>query len=152
MEATNEELAATIRMAPVIGGPDVDLSRPLARHLQDNYVLIPRYAVPVVGEDEWGGINAPAGYHQQIRDLEGSQRYSQRYSTRYWLMALLDIARAEYGEKEAAARASRKEVEALARRRDELASEFTAVNSYNGQLPYTQKLIDRIISLEEAAK
>lgn len=38
-----------------------------------------------------------------------------------------------------------------ARRRDELASEFTAVNSYNGQLPYTQKLIDRIIELENAA-
>lgn len=33
-------------------------------------------------------------------------------------------------------------------RRDELATEFTAVNSYNGQLPYTQKLIDRIIELE----
>lgn len=38
------------------------------------------------------------------------------------------------------------------KRRDELASEFTSVNSYNGQLPYTQKLIDRIIELEEAAK
>jgi hypothetical protein len=37
------------------------------------------------------------------------------------------------------------------RRRDELASEFTAVNSYNGQLPYTQALINRIIDLESAA-
>lgn len=36
-------------------------------------------------------------------------------------------------------------------RRDELAAEFTAVNSYNGQLPYTQKLIDRIIELERTA-
>jgi hypothetical protein len=37
------------------------------------------------------------------------------------------------------------------KRRDELASEFTAVNSYNGQLPYTQALINRIIDLESAA-
>lgn len=38
------------------------------------------------------------------------------------------------------------------KRRDELASEFTAVNSYSGQLPYTQNLINRIIELEDAAK
>lgn len=36
-------------------------------------------------------------------------------------------------------------------RRDELAAEFTAVNSYSAQLPYTQKLIDRIIDLERKA-
>jgi len=38
--------------------------------------------------------------------------------------------------------------EALNRRRDELAGEFTSVRTYGGQLPYTQKLIDRIIELE----
>ena len=43
------------------------------------------------------------------------------------------------------------ERDAITRRRDELASEFTAVNSYSGQLPYTQKLIDRIIELESNA-
>lgn len=32
---TNEEFAADIRTAPVTGGNDVDLSRPLAKHLQD---------------------------------------------------------------------------------------------------------------------
>lgn len=41
---------------------------------------------------------------------------------------------------------------AVAKRRDELAAEFTAVNSYNGQLPYTQKLIDRIVALEGVGK
>lgn len=41
---------------------------------------------------------------------------------------------------------------ALNRRRNELASEFTAVNSYGGQLPYTQNLINRIIELEGASK
>lgn len=48
-----------------------------------------------------------------------------------------------------------KEAEAKAawnKRRDELAAEFTAVNSYSGQLPYTQDLINRIIELEGAAK
>lgn len=39
-----------------------------------------------------------------------------------------------------------------AQRRDELAAEFTAVNSYGGLLPYTQKLIDRIIELERKTK
>lgn len=42
--------------------------------------------------------------------------------------------------------------EALNRRRNELSAEFTAVNSFGGQLPYTQNLINRIIELEEAAK
>ena len=32
---TTEEFAADIRTAPVTGGNDVDLSRPLAKHLQD---------------------------------------------------------------------------------------------------------------------
>lgn len=38
----------------------------------------------------------------------------------------------------------------LTRRRDELAAEYTAVSSYNGQLPYTKNLIDRIISEQDA--
>ena len=40
---------------------------------------------------------------------------------------------------------------ALDQRRDELAAEFTAVESYNGQLQYTKNLIDRIIELERKA-
>lgn len=35
------------------------------------------------------------------------------------------------------------------KRRDEVAGEFSAVKTYGGQLPYTQKLIDRIIDLEQ---
>ncbi|MCW2132915.1 hypothetical protein [Arthrobacter sp. VKM Ac-2550] len=48
-------------------------------------------------------------------------------------------------------RAERAKAEALTKRRDALADEFTSVPGYSGQLPYTQKLIDRIIELEQAA-
>lgn len=48
------------------------------------------------------------------------------------------------------AKAEAKEREAkLAGRRDKLADEFTAVNSYGRQLHYTQNLIDRIIATED---
>lgn len=39
----------------------------------------------------------------------------------------------------------------LTRRRDELANEFTAVSTYNGQLPYVKNMLDRIIQLQDEA-
>lgn len=119
----------------------------IASHLLEDFVVIPRSEVPIVGEDEWRGVNAPPAFHVRIRDLDG-----RGCSEKHWLIALLEIARAEHYQKEEAAIARQKENKALQKRRDELASQFTAVNSYNGQLPYTQKLIDHIIFLEGASK
>lgn len=67
-------------------------------------------------------------------------------------MNLLNLA--DYIENREAIIAAKKAAAdaAVAKRRDELAAEFTAVNSYNGQLPYTQKLIDRIVELEGVGK
>ena len=59
---------------------------------------------------------------------------------------------AAYLEARDAIRIEREAEAAQDRRRDELAQEFTAVNSYAGQLPYTQNLINRIIELEGATK
>jgi len=67
--------------------------------------------------------------------------YTSLENARSWV--LRDVAVWQFME-QAGARAAEK----IRVRRDELAAEFTAVNSYSGQLPYTQKLIDRIIELE----
>lgn len=63
--------------------------------------------------------------------------------------ALEHLAVWQYREAEKAA--AREAEQELQRRRDELAAEFTAVESYNGQLQYTKNLIDRIIELEGKA-
>lgn len=116
----------------------------IADHLLEDFAVIPRPTIPEVHRDSWDGVNASTEFHQQIRDLQG-----QESPKKYWLLATLSIARAEYLEMEEVAAARSQEAAERARRRDELASEFTAVNSYSGQLPYTQKLIDRIIELEK---
>lgn len=67
--------------------------------------------------------------------------YTSPENARMWVMR--DVAVWQFIERE---------VGAVSRRRDELAAEFTAVKSYGAQLPYTQKLIDRIIELEGQAK
>jgi len=68
-------------------------------------------------------------------------------NARAWVMR--DIAVWQFMEAEAKQEAEKNA--ARDKRRDELAAEFTAVNSYNGQLPYTQNLINRIIDLEAAS-
>jgi len=67
--------------------------------------------------------------------------YTSLENARTWV--LRDVAVWQFME-----HAGERAAEKLRARLDELAAEFTAVNSYSGQMPYTQKLIDRIIELE----
>ncbi len=77
--------------------------------------------------------------------------FTSAENARAWVMR--DIAVWQFIEHEASELAKKEAEKNAARdkRRDELAAEFTAVNSYSGQLPYTQNLINRIIDLEAAS-
>ncbi|MDQ0241240.1 hypothetical protein [Arthrobacter bambusae] len=102
--------------------------------IRGRFVLIPRRDLPKVeldGNRAYGGT-CSRNIHEGLGEIRDTA------------FALLAIG--EFIESQGPKIAHRKE------RRDELASEFTAAGSYGGQLPYTQKLIDRIIDLEQAAK
>lgn len=101
-------------------------------------LVIPRTDVPEVFEDSRGPYLKTPGIEKNYHPENWTGEEYRAYAGQY-------LAMAEWRE----AKDAREKNAARDKRRDELASEFTAVNSYNGQLPYTQKLIDRIIDLED---
>jgi len=111
-------------------------------------IVIPRSDLPDVYESTNGnGIctSSAQEFHQPALNFHPSDGDSPGEWNRRIAYANLAVADAIDARDAAASQWRQK-------RRDELAAEFTAVNSYDAQLPYTQKLIDRIISLEGAAK
>lgn len=102
-----------------------------AEAIEDEYLLIRRDDLPSVK----GSSHDSDTYYVQNENVV----YTCAENARMWVMR--DIAVWQH----IASREAR-----INRRRDELASEFTAVNSFSGQLPYTQNLINRIIELELA--
>ena len=138
------------QLAEVIGSTKADWIGKVAaaERVLEAFVVIPKADLPDVWESEHdNGLCAATAqefYQPELRfnPADGDKPGQWNRKIAYANLAVAhaiearDVADAQWRQK----------------RRDELASEFTAVNSYNGQLPYTQKLIDRIISLEEAAK
>lgn len=116
----------------------------------DHYIVIPRSDLPKVNaSDQNGFVTALAQetyqpnlyLHPSDGDIPGAWSRDIAYAN----LAIAEAVEARDAEAAEATAARDK-------RRDELAQEFTAVNSYGGQLPYTQNLINRIIELEGATK
>jgi len=101
--------------------------------LHEEFVIIARADLPEVN----ASVHDPNSYRTDGESVV----YTSAENARMWVMR--DVAVWQFIEQRD---------EQLRTRRDELAAEFTAVNSYSGQLPYTQNLIDRIIELEKKAK
>lgn len=100
--------------------------------LHEAFVIIDREDLPEVTRSQ----HDENTYYAERENIV----YTSAANARMWVMR--DVAVWQFIEQEESA---------VMRRRDELAAEFTAVQSYGGQLPYTQKLIDRIIELEKKA-
>ncbi len=116
-----------------------------AAAILSNYVLIPKVDLPAVNRSKPGeNVFLTDNDNVVFTSPENARRWVYRDVAVWQFLA--------YEEEILAAQEEAMEAKRVSERRDELAAEFTAVNSYGGQLPYTQKLIDRIITLEEASK
>ncbi|MDQ0854803.1 hypothetical protein QFZ79_002914 [Arthrobacter sp. V4I6] len=135
MSTTTDLTAIETRIKQIICGDWTASASRATGILTEEFVIIPRADLPMVGIRDDGSLLAKDSncVHYPDSDWDADRHRADAYAR---------LALAEALDAGILVNAARD------KRRDELADEFTAVNRYSGQLPYTQKLIDRIVELE----